>query len=288
MKRKDFIKKSLMTGAAAAVAGTVVAHNEESTKIMDQVGFNHLPNSEKTTMNSVYHPADTRGHANHGWLDAHHSFSFANYYNPERMNFGVLRVLNDDRISGGGGFPTHPHQEMEIITIPMEGAVEHKDSIGNTGTINAGDVQVMSAGKGIKHSEFNANADSDLKLLQIWMFPNKEKVEPRYDQISLDTSKMKNKFLQVLSPNAEDEGVWVHQNAWFNLGEFDKETTEKYTIQSSTNGLYIFIMEGGAAINGQSLGKRDAYGIWNTQDVDIKIAKDSKILLLDVPMTLDT
>jgi redox-sensitive bicupin YhaK (pirin superfamily) len=285
MDRKDFIKKSLMTGAATVAASSVVASIDKKDNLADQVGFNHLPNSEQATMNSVFHPADTRGHANHGWLDAHHSFSFANYYNPERMNFGVLRVLNDDRIAGGGGFPTHPHKEMEIITIPMEGMVEHKDSIGNSGEINAGDVQVMSAGTGIKHSEFNGNADSDLKLLQIWMFPNKEKVEPRYDQISLDAAKMEDQFLQILSPNAEDEGVWVHQNAWFNLGEFKKETTEKYAIQSSKNGLYIFIMEGGAEVNGQVLGKRDAYGIWNTENVSIKIQKDSKLLLLDVPMS---
>ncbi len=203
MDRKSFIKKTLL-GAAGVAAGSsgLQAKNagpEKSTydKLMadvplDQVGFNHLPNKEIRTMKTVLHKANTRGHANHGWLDSHHSFSFANYYNPERVHFGVLRVLNDDRVAPGRGFGTHPHDNMEIISIPLEGDLEHKDSMGNVATIRQGDVQVMSAGTGIYHSEYNKNKDQEVKFLQIWVFPNKKGVKPRYDQITLNNKDLKN------------------------------------------------------------------------------------------------
>ena len=175
-------------------------------KMMEQVGFNHLPNNESKTMNTVLHKANTRGHANHGWLQANHSFSFANYYNPERMHFGVLRVLNDDTIAPAMGFPTHPHDNMEIITIPLEGDLEHKDNMGNGTIIKNGDIQVMSAGTGITHSEFNANKETPCKLLQIWLFPNKKNVTPRYDQITIRQLAKKNSLYQVLSPTMKMMG----------------------------------------------------------------------------------
>lgn len=237
-------------------------------------------------MKTVFHPADQRGHANHGWLDAHHSFSFASWYDPSKIHFGALRVLNDDKIDGGMGFGTHPHDNMEIITIPLVGALKHRDSMGNEATITAGEIQVMSAGTGIQHSEFNATNET-LNLFQIWVFPNKKNVTPRYDQQLLDTAKMKNNFAQILSPDPADDGVWIHQDAWFHLGEFDKGLTANYTLKSANNGVYVFVVEGQITINGQVLNKRDALGVWNTADVAISFTENSKVLLLDVPMEFD-
>ncbi|MEY2925181.1 MAG: hypothetical protein RLZZ337_1731, partial [Bacteroidota bacterium] len=190
MKRKDFLKKALLASGLAATPAFLKAKDSDAfrstyDKLMHQVGFNHLPNKEVKTMNTVLHKAQTRGHANHGWLNSHHTFSFANYHNPERMHFGVLRVLNDDEVQAGKGFGTHPHDNMEIISIPLEGDLEHKDSMGNVTVIREGDVQVMSAGTGVFHSEYNKNTNKDVKFLQIWLFPNAKNVEPRYDQISL-------------------------------------------------------------------------------------------------------
>ena len=253
-------------------------------KLMEQVGFNHLPNEETKTMKSVLHKANTRGHANHGWLDSHHSFSFANYYNPERMHFGVLRVLNDDWVTAGRGFGRHPHDNMEIISIPLEGDLEHKDSMGNTAVIKQGDVQVMSAGTGIYHSEFNKNSDRPVKFLQIWVFPKYRNVRPRYDQITLQQNDTRNQFYQILSPNAEDEGVWIHQDAWFHLGTFDQTTQSTYQLKKSGNGVYAFILEGTATLNGQKLEQRDGYGVWETESFDIQADAGSKILLMEVPM----
>lgn len=237
-------------------------------------------------MKTVFHPADQRGHANHGWLDAHHSFSFASWYDPSKIHFGALRVLNDDIIAGSMGFGTHPHDNMEIITIPLVGALKHRDSMGNEATITAGEIQVMSAGTGIQHSEFNATNET-LNLFQIWVFPNKKNVTPRYDQQLLDTAKMKNNFAQILSPDPADDGVWIHQDAWFHLGEFDKGLTANYTVKSANNGVYVFVVEGQITINGQVLNKRDALGVWNTDAFAISFNENSKVLLLDVPMEFD-
>jgi redox-sensitive bicupin YhaK (pirin superfamily) len=236
---------------------------------------------------SVFHSADTRGHANHGWLDAHHSFSFAGYQNRDRMHFGVVRVLNDDKIAGGMGFGAHPHDNMEIITIPLEGQLLHKDNMGNDGEVLiAGDVQVMSAGTGVVHSEYN-NGKTDLKLLQIWLFPNKQNVTPRYGQIRLNMADRQNKFQQILSPNENDEGVWIHQDAWFHLGKFDKDRTETYSIKKPGNGVYAFVISGSVTINGQELKTRDGYGIWDTDKFDLKTNEDNtEILLMDIPMEL--
>ncbi len=235
-------------------------------------------------MKTVFHAATSRGHADHGWLNAHHSFSFASWYNPEKTNFGVLRVLNDDIVAPAMGFGKHPHDNMEIITIPLEGALTHQDSMGNKETITSGEIQVMSAGTGIQHSEFNASETEPINLLQIWVFPNKRNVEPRYDQQFIDTTAMKNEFAQILSPNESDAGVWIHQNAWFHMGEFSSETSTNYQLKDSSNGVYVFVIEGNASINNQNLNKRDALGVWETQQFDIQIGANSKVLLLEIPM----
>ena len=235
----------------------------------------------------ILHKANTRGTADHGWLKANFTFSFANYYNPERMHFGVLRVINDDIVAAGMGFGTHPHDNMEIITIPLEGALEHKDSMGNGTVIQYGDIQCMSAGSGITHSEFNPNKDKAANTLQIWMFPNKKNVTPRYDQLTFDILNNPNKLVQILSPNADDEGVWVHQDAWFHLGVFDDGASVDYTIKQKGNGVYVFVINGDVSVNNQSLNKRDGYGIWNTEKITLTAnSNDVKILVMDVPMSI--
>ena len=292
MDRKDFIKKTLIAGLGAAMfpKTSKAADKTESTtstydKLMENVGFNHLPHQKTIkTMNTVLHKANTRGHANHGWLNTHHSFSFANYYNPERMHFGVLRVLNDDVVAGGKGFGTHPHDNMEIISIPLEGDLEHKDSMGNVALIKEGDIQAMSAGTGIFHSEYNKNVDKAVKFLQIWVFPKERSIQPNYAQVSLKDIEKPNQFYQVLSPNKEDEGVWIHQDAWFHLGKFDKAVSTNYEFKKAGNGLYAFILEGTAEIEGQPLEKRDGFGIWDVSKVAINVNKNSRILLMEVPM----
>ncbi len=238
-------------------------------------------------VSTVLHKADTRGHANHGWLDSHHTFSFANYYNPERMSFGVLRVLNDDRVDSGKGFGKHPHDNMEIISIALEGDLEHKDSMGNTAVIKKGDIQVMSAGTGISHSEYNRNEDQLTKFLQIWVLPNKKNVTPRYDQISLNANDRYNKLQQVLSPNANDEGVWINQDAWFHMGDFDKDFQTNYTIKKKGNGVYAFILNGDVEINGHALSTRDGIGIWDVEALHIKANSQASILLMEVPMNIN-
>ena len=235
-------------------------------------------------MKKVFHAAKTRGNANHGWLNANHSFSFANYHNPKRMNFGALRVLNDDTIAAGKGFGTHPHDNMEIITIPLEGDLEHKDSMGNIGVINEGEIQVMSAGTGVHHSEYNKNADQAVKVLQLWVFPKKQNVTPRYDQMSVRDLKKPNDFYQVLSPNSEDAGMWVHQDTWFHIGEFDIEKSIDYKIKKPGNGIYVFVIEGSSNVGGESLKKRDAIGIWDTETIIFTVQPQSKVLLVEVPM----
>ena len=234
-------------------------------------------------MKTIYHAAQTRGKADHGWLCANHSFSFANYYNPQRMNFGSLRVLNDDTIAPGMGFDTHPHDNMEIITIPLTGDLEHKDSMGNIGVINEGEIQVMSAGTGVYHSEFNKNLDKHVNLLQLWVMPNKHNVEPRYDQKSVRELKKDNTFYQVLSPNKEDDGMWIHQDAWFHLGDFNKSQQTVYEIKKKGNGVYIFVIEGRFKVGNQVLNKRDALGVWDTTKIPFISKSNSKVLLVEVP-----
>ncbi|WP_435654294.1 pirin family protein [Cellulophaga baltica] len=235
-------------------------------------------------MNTILHKAATRGHANHGWLNSHHTFSFANYHNPERMNFGVLRVLNDDSVQAGMGFGTHPHDNMEIISIPLEGDLEHKDSMGNVTIIKEGDVQAMSAGTGVTHSEKNKNKDKEVKFLQIWIVPKEKNIIPKYDQISLKDIEKENELYQILSPNKEDQGVWIHQDAWFHIGKFTKGNTATYNIKKEGNGIYAFILEGEVEIQSEKLSERDGLGIWDTESIQIKATENARILLMEVPM----
>ena len=237
-------------------------------------------------MKTILHKAHSRGHAQHGWLDSYHSFSFADYHNPDRMNFGVLRVLNDDCVAPGNGFGTHPHSNMEIISIPLAGDLEHKDSMGNVAIIREGDVQALSAGTGIHHSEYNKKKDQEVRFLQIWILPKLKQVAPRYDQISLRSIEKKNQFYQILSPNPADQGVWIHQDAWFHLGKFQNGTGDTYRLKQGGNGVYAFVLEGSIVLGGQVLDKRDGFGLWDSDSFEMTTITDSKVLLMEVPMAL--
>jgi redox-sensitive bicupin YhaK (pirin superfamily) len=230
------------------------------------------------------HKAESRGHANHGWLNSYHSFSFAGFYDPTRIHFGALRVLNDDTVAAGMGFGKHPHDNMEIISIPTFGDLRHKDSMGNETVIRQGDIQVMSAGTGIAHSEMNANRDKEVRFFQIWVFPNKKNVQPRYDQVSLDPASMHNNLLQVLSPNPHDEGVWIHQDAWFSMGHLDAEFSTSYTLHNPEHGVYAFVIEGDVTINGQALNRRDGLGIEGAAQLQITANSNAQLLLMEIPM----
>ena len=237
-------------------------------------------------MKKTYHPAASRGHADHGWLQAKHSFSFANFLDRERMQFGALRVLNDDVVAPKKGFGMHPHDNMEIITIPLEGALEHKDSMGNVGVINTNEIQVMSAGTGVYHSEYNPSNDTPTQLLQLWIFPNKQGVTPRYGQQSIGDLKVSNSLYPIVSPNPKDRGMWIHQDAWLSLGDFDCTTELTYTIHKEGNGVYAFLISGNASIATQELNSRDALGIWETDTFEITVEANSKLLLIEVPINI--
>jgi len=237
-------------------------------------------------MKTTLHKADSRGLADHGWLKSNHSFSFANYYNPERMHFGTLRVLNDDFVAPGRGFGKHPHDNMEIISIPLSGDLQHKDSMGNTTVIREGDVQAMSAGTGIAHSEMNAKADQAVEFLQIWVLPKTRDIAPNYSQITLDPQALDNKLDQVLSPSTEDRGVSINQDAWFHLGNLSAGTTINYDFKKSGNGVYVFVLEGDVSVSGQPLNKRDGLGVWETNQLSLIADTATKILLMEVPMQL--
>ena len=235
-------------------------------------------------MNSVIHRANTRGHANHGWLDTNHTFSFAHYYDPARVHFGALRVLNDDFVEGGMGFGTHPHDNMEIISIPLLGDLEHRDSMGNVAVIKQNDVQIMSAGTGIQHSEYNKNKDKKVNFLQIWVFPKVSNIKPNYDQKNFDPAKRENKLQLIVSPEKESEGVWINQDAKFYLGNLKKGFQTNYSVSRKENGVYAFVIDGDVTINGQKLNKRDGFGIWDIDKFQITADSDSELLLMDVPM----
>lgn len=236
------------------------------------------------SMQTVLHKADSRGLANHGWLKSYHSFSFANYYNPERMQFGKLRVLNDDFVAPGRGFGRHPHDNMEIISIPLSGDLQHEDSMGNVTIIREGDVQAMSAGTGITHSEMNARADSPVAFLQIWVLPKRRNISPNYSQITLEEPALDNQLDQILSPDPDDRGVSINQDAWFHMGKLNEGTTIDYGLKKSGNGVYVFLLEGETTVAGQNLHRRDGFGVWNTDKFSITANTKAKILLMEVPM----
>ena len=235
-------------------------------------------------MNTEFHSSASRGFADHGWLKAKHSFSFASWFNRYRMHFGALRVLNDDIVAPGMGFGKHPHDNMEIITIPLKGALKHEDSMGFSEVINAGEVQVMSAGTGIYHSEFNASQTDEINLFQLWIFPNQQEVEPRYQQMTYDAAQMKDQFLQLVSPNPEDEGLWIHQNAWIHLIDMSENSQQNYTLKARGNGVYFMNIEGEKTIADQPLGLRDAIGVWDTDSITITAKAQGRLLLIEVPM----
>lgn len=234
-------------------------------------------------MKTVIYRAETRGGADHGWLRTRHSFSFANYYDPDRMGFGVLRVLNDDEIDGGSGFPTHPHQDMEIVTIPLAGSLAHEDSMGSSSVIGVGEVQVMSAGTGVLHSEYNGSETEIGKFLQIWIEPKEYHVEPRYMEANIEGLLQTNELRTIVSPKGS-EGLWMYQDAWISLGSFNRNETVKYVMKKKGNGLYVFVIAGSAVVFGESLQLRDGMGLWDTDEVTLGTEAGSTILLLEVPM----
>ncbi|MFI5218167.1 MAG: pirin family protein [Bacteroidia bacterium] len=235
-------------------------------------------------MKTILHKSDTRGSADHGWLKAKHSFSFANYYNPERVHFGILRVLNDDIVAPDMGFGMHPHDNMEIITIPLKGSLQHRDSMGNTAVITHGEVQVMSAGTGITHSEFNPSKTEEVNLLQIWVFPEKRNITPRYDQKLFSKDERKNKFQLVVSPGNENGSLMVHQQTWFSLISLENNKSIEYTVRKKGNGVYAFVIEGEVTIAGIDLLKRDGLEITDADKFSITAKSNAEILLMDLPM----
>jgi redox-sensitive bicupin YhaK (pirin superfamily) len=235
-------------------------------------------------MKTILHKASTRGHANHGWLDSYHTFSFAGYYDPTRIHFGALRVLNDDVVKGAAGFGQHPHDNMEIVSIPLRGALEHGDNTGGHGIIKSGEVQIMSAGSGIAHSEKNASKTDDVNFLQIWVFPKEKNIQPRYDQKLFPAEERANAFQTVVAPDKKDGALWINQDAWFSLGKFSKGKNAEYELNKNTNGVYAFIIDGDVTINGQLLNKRDGFGVWETDKLSLTADSDAEVLLIEVPM----
>lgn len=240
--------------------------------------------SETEQMEKIIHRSEERGFANHGWLKAKHSFSFASWYDPSKIHFGALRVLNDDEIEGGMGFGQHPHDNMEIITIPLSGKVRHRDTMGNHGDVAAGEIQVMSAGTGIQHSEMNPLPNDPLKLFQIWIFPRERNVQPRYDQMSYADLDMNNKFAQLVSPDKNDDGLWIHQDAWIHIAEIDQLNSMNYQIKKEGNGVYLMVIEGEITTVEENLSKRDAIGVWEIDEIELIAIEKSKVLVLEVPM----
>ena len=235
-------------------------------------------------MKQIIHRANDRGFASHGWLQSYHSFSFADYWNPEKIQFGMLRVLNDDVVKPGMGFGTHGHDNMEIVSIPLSGSLAHKDSTGTAEIIRTHDVQIMSAGTGIRHSEFNASDKENVNFLQIWIYPKEKNIKPRYDQKTYRPEDRINQLLPVVSPKQSAETLWINQDAYFLLGNFEAGKNTSYTISKPNNGVYLFVINGVVRVNGEILNKRDASGIYETEKLDISFLELSEILIIDVPM----
>ncbi len=235
-------------------------------------------------MKTLLFKAADRGSADYGWLKPNYYFSFAQYHDPAKIHFGMLRVLNDDFIGGGGAFPTHPHDNMEIITIPFTGALKHKDSTGGEGVIKAGDIQIMSAGSGVQHSEANASATDPVTLFQVWLFPKERNIEPRYDQRSFDVSERSNKWQVVVSPLDADDALWINQDARFSLANLEAGKEISYTNAFKGNGVFLVAINGKVSVNGEELNKRDALGISEAESFTITATEDAELLAIEVPM----
>jgi len=235
-------------------------------------------------MKTLLFKASDRGTADYGWLKPNYYFSFAQYHNPEKVHFGLLRVLNDDFIGGGGAFPTHPHDNMEIVTIPFTGALKHKDSTGGEGVIKAGDIQIMSAGSGVQHSEANASATDPVTLFQVWVFPKERNIKPRYDQKTFDLTQRTNKWQTVVSPIDADNALWINQDARFSLTNLQSGNEITYTNGFKNNGVFLVVINGSVEVDGQQLNKRDALGISETEGFTVKASEDAELLAIEIPM----
>jgi redox-sensitive bicupin YhaK (pirin superfamily) len=235
-------------------------------------------------MKKIIHKANTRGYFDFGWLKTSHTFSFGKYHNPERINFGSLRVLNDDFVAPAQGFGTHPHNNMEIVSIPIKEGLAHKDNTGSEGVIFPNEVQIMSAGTGILHSEFNHSRDEELNFLQLWIFPDKKGHKPRYDQKTFEPEKRKNQLQTIVSPDKSDGNLWLNQDAYLSLADIDKERSVEYKLKKSENGIYTFLIEGNVSVADEYLSERDGIGIWDTDLFSIKAKEYSRVLLIEVPM----
>jgi len=236
-------------------------------------------------MEKIIHKADTRSFSNHGWLQSYHTFSFAGYYDPERIHFGALRVLNDDIVKGGMGFGTHPHDNMEIVSIPLNGALEHRDNTGRHEVIRTNEVQIMSAGSGISHSEFNASKTDPVNFLQIWVFPKLRNIAPRYQQRTFEPEGRQNKLQVVVSPEADGDALTINQDAWFSLGRFEEGQTVEISPKMPQHGSYLLVLEGEVEVAGEVLKRRDAIGLSNYDSATVKALKAADFLLIDVPMS---
>ena len=235
-------------------------------------------------MKAILHKAGTRGSAEHGWLNSRHTFSFANYHDPERMGFGMLRVINDDVVQPGMGFGMHPHRNMEIISIPLEGGLRHHDSMENTQYIKAGEVQIMSAGTGLTHSEYNGSESEVVNFLQIWVLPKETNIEPHYDQTLFSSNERQGRLQNIVSPDPGDDGIWINQDAWFWLWNFKAGRSGSYAVKKPANGVYFFVLEGAITIAGEQLERRDGFGIEDASSIDLTATADCQLLIMDVPM----
>lgn len=236
-------------------------------------------------MTLTLHTADSRGLADHGWLHSRHTFSFANYYDPERIRFGLLRVINDDIVQPSMGFGTHPHENMEIVSIPLAGSLRHQDSMGNQHIITAGEIQIMSAGSGLTHSEYNNSDSEDVNFLQIWVYPDKKDIAPRYGQQRFDKADRRNRFQLVVSPERDTLAIWINQQAWFSMADLDAETSITYHRKSEKSGLYFFIIDGDLSIAGHTVKRRDGLGLTDTADVELTARSPAEVLCIEVPMS---
>jgi redox-sensitive bicupin YhaK (pirin superfamily) len=254
------------------------------TALVSKLMSKHRFYTKHNFMTTVFYPAAARGHVNFGWLDSHHSFSFGHWYDPAKVHFGALRVLNDDVVQGGGGFGMHPHDNMEIVSIPLSGNLTHKDSTGTDGMIQTGDVQIMSAGSGIRHSEYNGSKTEPVNFLQVWVIPKKQNIKPRYDQKNFSEANRMNAWQVVVSPQEEDGGAWINQDARFALTTLEAGKELSFKPAFKENGVYLFLIDGQVQVGETTLQKRDAIGISETDEITIRAEKTSQLLAIEVPM----